>query len=72
MRKKGLFFVLIVMLSLVALPPAGAAAPGFDDKEIRVAQWGPQTGPAAPWGSVARGSSILFNLVNEEGGIHGR
>lgn len=72
MRKKGLFFVLIVMLSLVALPPAGAAAPGFDDKEIRVAQWGPQTGPAAPWGSVARGSNILFNLVNEEGGIHGR
>ena len=72
MRKKGLFFVLIVMLSLVALPPAGFAAPGFDDKEIRVAQWGPQTGPAAPWGSVARGSSILFNLVNEEGGIHGR
>lgn len=72
MRKKGLFFVLIVMLSLVALPSAGFAAPGFDDKEIRVAQWGPQTGPAAPWGSVARGSSILFNLVNEEGGIHGR
>lgn len=72
MRKKGLFFVLIVMLSLVALPSAGFAAPGFDDKEIRVAQWGPQTGPAAPWGSVARGSNILFNLVNEEGGIHGR
>ena len=72
MRKKGLFFVLIVMLSLVALPSAGVAAPGFDDREIRVAQWGPQTGPAAPWGSVARGSSILFNLVNEEGGIHGR
>ncbi len=72
MRKKGLFFVLIAVLSLVALPPAGVAAPGFDDKEIRVAQWGPQTGPAAPWGSVARGSSILFNLVNEAGGIHGR
>jgi branched-chain amino acid transport system substrate-binding protein len=72
MYKKGLFFVLIVMLSLVALPPAGGAAPGFDDKEIRVAQWGPQTGPAAPWGSVARGSGILFNLVNEAGGINGR
>ena len=49
-----------------------AARPGFDDKEIRIAQWGPQTGPAAPWGSVARGSGLLFNVVNEQGGIHGR
>ena len=33
---------------------------------------GPQTGPAAPWGSVARGSGLLFTIVNDEGGIHGR
>ena len=45
---------------------------GFDDKEIRVGQWGPQTGPAAAWGSVARGSKLVFEMVNEEGGIHGR
>lgn len=49
-----------------------AGKPGFDDKEIRIAQWGPQTGPAAPWGSVARGSGLLFQIVNDEGGIHGR
>jgi len=52
--------------------PADAARPGFDNKEIRIAQWSPQTGPAAPWGSVARGSGLLFNIVNEQGGIHGR
>lgn len=45
---------------------------GFDDNEIRIGQWGPQTGPAAPWGAVARGSKLLFDIVNEEGGIHGR
>ncbi len=72
MYKKGLFAVLIVMMCLFVLPSGSNAAPGFDDKEIRVAQWGPQTGPAAPWGSVARGSSVLFNLVNEGGGIQGR
>jgi len=49
-----------------------AAKPGFDDKEIRIAQFGPQTGPAAPWGAVARGAGLLFQIVNEEGGIHGR
>ena len=45
---------------------------GFDANEIRIAQWGPQTGPAAAWGSVARGTKLVFDMVNEEGGIHGR
>lgn len=45
---------------------------GFDDHEIRIGQFGPQTGPAATWGAVSRGSKLLFDLVNEEGGIHGR
>ncbi len=52
--------------------PGFAGAPGFDDKEIRIAAWGPQTGPAAPWGSVARGPNVLSAMINEEGGIHGR
>jgi len=72
MLKKGLYVVLIVMLSVFVLSTGSYAAPGFDDKEIRIGQWGPQTGPAAPWGSVARGSSILFDLANEAGGVHGR
>jgi ABC-type branched-subunit amino acid transport system substrate-binding protein len=72
MLRKFFLIAGIVMMSVFVLAVSGQAAPGFDDKEIRIAQWGPQTGPAAPWGSVARGSSILFNLANEEGGIHGR
>jgi len=63
----------ICFLVTVLLPALGnAARAGFDDKEIRIGQWGPQTGPAAPWGSVARGSGQLFNVVNDSGGIHGR
>jgi len=64
----GISVLVMLMCSGVCL----GAKPGFDDKEIRVAQFSPQTGPAAPWGSVARGSALLFDLVNEEGGIHGR
>ncbi len=45
---------------------------GVSDAEILVGQWGPQTGPAAPWGAVARGSGLFFKILNEEGGIHGR
>ena len=48
------------------------AAQGFDDKEIRIAAWGPQTGPAAAWGNVARGPNVMAAIVNAEGGIHGR
>ncbi|MGC9323459.1 MAG: ABC transporter substrate-binding protein [Desulfomonilia bacterium] len=61
----------MIMCLCMALP-CSAAEKGFDDNEIRIGQWGPQTGPAAPWGAVARGSGLLFDVVNEEGGIHGR
>ena len=70
---KVLVSCIAVMAALsVATLVQAAPPPGFDDKEIRIAQWGPQTGPAAPWGSVARGSKLLFDVVNEEGGINGR
>ncbi len=71
--RRTLFAVtLAIVFMFVFAMDVSAGRPGFDDKEIRIAQWGPQTGPAAPWGSVARGPSVLFNLANEEGGIHGR
>jgi len=72
-RKKMLVFVIAVLAVLCVADMTWAAQPaGFDDNEIRIGQWGPQTGPAAPWGSVARGSKLLFDVINEEGGINGR
>lgn len=74
MLGRKLFIVLLAALVSFTIAGLTSAAnpPGFDDNEIRIGQWGPQTGPAAPWGSVARGSKLLFDVVNEEGGIHGR
>jgi len=72
MRKALTGVIVLCAVFLVMLPAFAAGKPGFDSKEIRIAQWGPQTGPAAPWGSVARGSDILFKIVNDEGGINGR
>jgi ABC-type branched-subunit amino acid transport system substrate-binding protein len=51
---------------------APAANIGVTKDTITVGQWGPQTGPAALWGAVARGTAAYFEMINEEGGIHGR
>lgn len=72
LRKTLLVMLLAVLVMFLMTPSCYAKAKGFDDKEIRIGQWGPQTGPAAPWGCVARGSKLLFDIINEEGGIHGR
>jgi branched-chain amino acid transport system substrate-binding protein len=74
MMKKLWVMLVIVMLVCFGMIASGycQAKQGFDDKEIRIGAWGPQTGPAAPWGSISRAPGLLFQLVNEEGGIHGR
>jgi len=70
-------FVLVCLLALAALlmtTPVSAAEQvrGVTDTEIIIGQTGPQTGPAAAWGAVARGSGLFFKGINDEGGIHGR
>ncbi len=75
MNVRKVFSVSAIILMMCFFVMAGSgysSEPGFDDKEIRIAQFSPQTGPAATWGAVARGGKLLCDLVNEEGGIHGR
>lgn len=72
MAKK--LFMICVLASFVAM--AGVAwssdTKGVTDDEIKIGQWGPQTGPAALWGAVARGTGVYFKMLNDEGGINGR
>jgi ABC-type branched-subunit amino acid transport system substrate-binding protein len=74
MVKKNLVLIglLTVTVFLIAAPAPAQQVRGVTDTEIFVGQWGPQTGPAAPWGAVARGSGLFFKILNEEGGINGR
>ena len=62
MKKVVIAVMVVCTVFAISIFANAAAKPGFDDKEIRIAQWGPQTGPAAPWGSVARGSGLLFQM----------
>ncbi len=74
MLKKVIFsLILIFCLSIVfSTCKRAPAKKGFTDTTINIGQWGPQTGPAALWGSVARGTVAYFKMINDEGGIHGR
>ena len=64
--------LLAVTVFLIAAPAPAQQVRGVTDTEILIGQTGPQTGPAAPWGAVARGSGLFFKGLNDEGGIHGR
>jgi branched-chain amino acid transport system substrate-binding protein len=72
MKGKGLWVWLAVLGMVFGSTCPLMAEEGVTDTTIRIGQWGPQTGPAAPWGAVARGTGVYFQMINEEGGIHGR
>lgn len=72
MKKRMIASLILALAASVCLAFSAFGEEGVTDTEIHIGQWGPQTGPAAPWGSVARGSDAYFKMINAEGGIHGR
>jgi branched-chain amino acid transport system substrate-binding protein len=55
--------------------PASAAAkygPGASDKEIKIGNTNPYSGPASAYGSIGKPIAAYFNKINDEGGINGR
>jgi len=73
--KRSVLLTLVFAVALIGSVTTAMGAEkvrGVTDTEILVGSWGPQTGPAALWGSVGRGTGVLFELVNSEGGIAGR
>ena len=72
MRRTGYWLLAVTVVLAFGFTFNAMAEEGLTDTEIHIAQWGPQTGPAAPWGSVARGTGDYFKMINAEGGINGR
>jgi len=70
--KKKLLSILLAVALVFGITIHAMAEEGVTDTEIHIGQWGPQTGPAAAWGSVARGTDAYFKMINDEGGINGR
>ncbi|MFB9263451.1 ABC transporter substrate-binding protein [Bradyrhizobium erythrophlei] len=52
---------------------AGASYdPGATDKEIRIGQFGPLSGPVSSFGVLANAMDAYFRMLNERGGVNGR
>src|SRR6266496_387521 len=62
-----------LVLAAMAGPAFGqglAAAPG--DREIRIGNTAPYTGPASAYGVIAKVMAAYLDKINAEGGINGR
>ena len=57
------------------LPTSRARAeemPGITDKEIRIGNTNPHSGPASAYGMIANTETAFFKMINDRGGIGGR
>lgn len=61
-----------ILVSLVLILGIAFAQTGVTDTEIRIGTWGPQSGPAAAWGTVMTAIDAYFQYVNDNGGVNGR
>jgi branched-chain amino acid transport system substrate-binding protein len=74
-RRKWLGSLAAAIGLALALGPAQAQkkyGPGASDKEIKVGNVNPYSGPASAYGSIGKGIDAYFRMVNDQGGINGR
>jgi len=45
---------------------------GADDREIKIGQIGPYSGPASAYGAIGKTIGAYFDKINAEGGVNGR
>jgi len=70
---------LVPIAALLAAALASPAAlaqkkydPGANDKEIRIGNTNPYSGPASAYGQIGKAIGAYWKMVNDQGGINGR
>ena len=58
--------------ALLPLSRAYADTPGVTDKEIKIGQTMPYSGPASAYGVIGKTEAAYFRMINEQGGVNGR
>src|SRR3954470_6959763 len=67
--------IVFLALSLgIALPAAAQKKydPGASDREIKIGNTNPYSGPASAYGTIGKSIAAYFKMVNDQGGINGR
>ena len=66
---------LAALLAAALASPAALAAKydtGANDKEIKIGNINPYSGPASAYGTIGKSIGAYFKMVNEHGGVNGR
>jgi branched-chain amino acid transport system substrate-binding protein len=70
--------ILLPVFVLTFVAPLGAAStpkkydPGASDKEIKIGNIMPYSGPGSAWGAIGKTEAAYFRMINDRGGINGR
>jgi branched-chain amino acid transport system substrate-binding protein len=75
MRTNQLFWAAALLPALMLAQPAATQkkyGPGVTDKEIKIGQTMPYSGPASAYGTIGKAEAAYFAMVNDHGGINGR
>ena len=65
----------LAVAAVLTLAPFGAMAqngPGVTDKEIKIGNTMPYSGPASAYGSTGRAETAYYKMINAKGGVNGR
>lgn len=71
-KKYGTIPALALGFAVAMAGSASAQTPGVTDKEIKIGNINPYSGPASAYGTIGKSIAAYFKMVNAEGGIHGR
>jgi len=65
---------LCAALMSLTLPTAAEKkyGPGASDTEIKLGQTMPYSGPASAYGTIGKGHTAYFQMINDQGGVNGR
>src|SRR5918911_4846192 len=72
--KRRLLLSVALLATALALPALAQRKydPGASDREIKIGNTNPYSGPASAYGAIGKSIAAYFRMVNDRGGINGR
>ncbi|MEK9721023.1 MAG: ABC transporter substrate-binding protein [Quisquiliibacterium sp.] len=75
MKRRDFSIAAVAVAAAMAAAPASAKGQydvGASDKEIKIGNTMPYSGPASSYGTIGKTMAAYFKMINEKGGVNGR